>query len=109
MATSASIVKFAEDNITALLADAFADTVAFGPIYVEPTVDPYGDDNIDIIVFYDGDYALMEPTKLNAIAVELWERLRGIGFTNIPTDSYIDIAEYDLWVELNNTPPWLVE
>lgn len=109
MATSASIVKFAEDNITALLADAFADTVTFGPIYVEPTVDPYGDDNIDIIVFYDGDYALMEPTKLNAIAVELLVRLRGVGFTNIPTDSYIDIAEYDLWVELNNTPPWLVE
>lgn len=109
MATSASIVKFAEDNITALLADAFADTVTFGPIYVEPTVDPYGDDNIDIIVFYDGDYALMDPNKLNAIAVELSARLRGIGFTNTPIDSYIDIAEYDLWVELNNTPPWLVE
>lgn len=109
MATSASIVKFAEDNIAALLADAFADTIAFGPIYVEPTVDPYGDDNIDIVVFYDGDYGLMEPRKLNRIAVELWTRLQGIGFTNIPTDSYIDIAEYDLWVELNNTPPWLVE
>ena len=109
MVTPASIVKFAEDNITAMLADAFADTIAFGPIYVEPSVDPYGDDNIDIVVFYDGDYALMDPRKLNKIGGDLLMRLREVGFTNIPTDSYIDIAEYDLWVELNNTPPWLVE
>ena len=109
MVTPAAIVKFAEDNITALLANAFADTVAFGPIYVEPSVDPYGDDNIDIVVFYDGDYALMDPNTLNEIGVELWMRLKAIGFTNIPTESYIDLDEHDLWVELNNTPPWLVE
>lgn len=109
MATPASLIKFAEDNITALLSDAFADTIAFGPIYVEPSVDPYGDDNIDIVVFYDGDYALMDPNKLNTVGTELWMRLKEIGFTNIPTESYIDMAEYDLWVELNNTPPWLVE
>ncbi len=109
MATPAFMVKAAEENLKILLADAFADTISFGPFYVEPSTDCYGEDNIDIIVFYDGDYALMDPNKLNRVASDLWVMLQGLGFQNTPTDSYIDIADYDLWVELNNTPPWLLK
>ena len=107
MAIPESTVRAAEENLKALLDQAFNGEVAFGPITVEATLDHYGEDNLEIVVVYENSGQLLDPHKLNMISVELGMILMKLDFHNIPTESYIDKAEYAEWLELSRTPPWL--
>ena len=107
MAIPESTVRAAEENLKALLDQAFKGEVAFGPITVEATLDHYGEDNLEIVVVYENSGQLLDPHKLNTISVELGMILMKLDFHNIPTESYIDKAEYAEWLELSRTPPWL--
>ena len=106
MSVQESVLRAAEDGIKTLLNQAFAEKFTFDPITVESTIDHYGEDNLNIIVVYDGDYDQLDPEKLNRISTELASILAEFGFHNIPTESYIDKKEYPEWVALMSQAPW---
>ena len=110
MTVPATIVQAAKDNISRLLEEAFQGTIIFDPITVDPIVDFYGEDSLKIIVVYDGDYALLDPNKLNRISSELDDILYNLGFRNFPVESYIPKDEYPEWLWMSNHPrPWELE
>lgn len=110
MTVPAATVQAAKDNMRKLLDEAFQGTVSFDPITVEPIVDYYGEDNLKIVVVYDGDYALLEPSKLIRISSQLDDILYGMGFRNFPSESYIAKDEYPEWLWMSNHPrPWELE
>ncbi len=106
MGVHESTLRATEDSIKELLKQAFSEKVTFDPIKVESTLDHYGEDNLNIIVVYDGDYDQLDPEKLNQVSMELASILAGFGFHNIPTESYIDKKEYKEWVALMERAPW---
>ena len=107
MTVPATIVQAARDNISRLLEEAFQGTITFDPITVEPIVDYYGEDTLKIIVVYDGDYALLDPHKLNRISTELGDVLYSLGFNNFPMESYMSKDEYPEWLRMSTSErPW---
>ena len=106
MAIPESTVEAAEENLKALLEEAFNGEVAFDPITVEATLDHYGEDNLEIVVVYENAGQLLDPHKLNTISAKLGRILMKLDFHNIPTESYIDKAEYAEWLELNRMLLW---
>ena len=107
MTVPATIVQAAKDNISRLLDETFHGTLTFDPITVEPTVDFYGEENLEIIVVYDGDDSLLDPHALNTISTELGDILYGLGFNNFPLESYIAKDEYPEWFRMSNSErPW---
>ena len=106
MVVQENLLRAAEDGIKTLLNQAFAEKFTFDPITVESTTDHYGEDNLNIIVVYDGDCDQLDPEKLNRISTELASVLAGFGFPNMPTESYIDKKEYPEWVALMSQAPW---
>ena len=106
MTVQESTLRAAEDGIKMLLNQAFAEKFTFDPIKVEATTDHYGEDNLNIIVVYDGDYDQLDPKKLNRISTELASILAEFGFHNMPTESYIDKKEYPEWLALMSQAPW---
>ena len=106
MGVPADTLKAAEDGITKMLNQAFEGSVVFGPVKVESTADHYGEDNLNIVVVYDGDHDRLDPDKLNKVSTELAWMLEALGFRNIPTESYIDRNEYDEWLALQSQSPW---
>ena len=106
MSVQESTLRAAEDNIKMLLNQAFAEEFTFDPIKVEATTDHYGEDNLNIVVVYDGDCDQPDPEKLNQVSMELGSILAGFGFHNIPTESYIDKKEYPEWIALMAQAPW---
>ncbi len=106
MSVQENTLRAAEDGIRMLLNQAFAEKFIFDPITVEATTDHYGEDNLNIIVVYDGDYDQLDPEKLNRISTELASILAEFGFHNMPTESYIDKREYPEWLALMSQAPW---
>ena len=110
MTVPAATVQAAKDNMRRLLDETFHGTIAFDPITVAPITDFYGEDNIEIIVVYDGDEGLLDPHKLNRISSDLDGILYGMGFTIVPKESYIAKDEYPEWLWMSNHPrPWELE
>ena len=106
MGVPAETLKAAEDGIRKMLDQAFEGRVRFDPVRVESTVDHYGEDNLNIVVVYDGDHGRLDPDKLNDVSTELFWMLAALGFQNTPTESYIDRNEYDEWLALQSQSPW---
>ena len=110
MTVPATIVQAARDNMRRLLDEAFQGTITFDQITVEPIIDYYDEDNLKIVVVYDGDYALLDPHKISRIASELDGILYDMGFRNVPAESYIPRDEYPEWLWMSNHPrPWELE
>ena len=89
-----------------MLNQEFEGRVVVGPVKVESTADHYGEDNLNIVVVYDGDHDGLDPDKLNMISTELASALFAMGFRNMPTESYIHRNEYDEWLALKALSPW---
>ena len=110
MTVPATIVQAARDNMRRLLDEAFQGTITFDPITVEPIIDFYDEDNLKIVVVYDGEDALLDPNILNGIFSDLNDVLYDLGFTNVPMESYISKDEYPEWLWMSNHPrPWELE
>ena len=110
MTVPAATVQAAKDNMRKLLDEAFQGSISFDPITVEPIVDYYGEDNLEIIVVYDGDETLLDPNKLNRISSTLGDILYDMGFKNIPKESHIPKDEYPHWLAMANAErPWELE
>ena len=101
-----SKLKELESGMKDMLDAAFAGRLVFGEIMVEPTLDHYGEDNLNIVVVYEGDSNQLDPDKLDIVSMELGSMLASLGFHNFPTESYIHKDEYGDWVALRNLPPW---
>ena len=99
-------LRVAEDSIKMMLEREFKGGIMFGPIRVEATSDHYGEDNINIVVVYEGGSYQLDPDKLNVVSLELASVLKGMGFHNMPTESYIEKSEYQDWADLMDSPPW---
>ena len=106
MVISADTVRVAQHNLKTMLNEVFEGRVVFDPVQVEPTSDHYGEDNLNIVVVYDGDYDQLDPDKLNMVSTELASILAPLGFHNIPTESYIQKSEYAEWLALKRQAPW---
>ena len=73
-------VRAAANSLKTLLDQEFEGVVVFDPVQVESTSDYYGEDNLNIVVVYDGEYAQLDPHKLNRVSVELASILAAAGF-----------------------------
>ena len=110
MIISDNLLVTAENSMRELLNQAFEGQISFDPISVEPRIDHDGENNIDIVVVFDGPESLLDVAKLNAVSVALGEALNRIGFYNVPVESYIAEDEYEEWLRLNSLQaPWLEE
>ena len=106
MAIPVDTLKAAEDSIRTMLSQQFGGKIVFDPVRVEVTTDHYGEDNLDIVVVYDGESDVLDPDQLNWVSMELAAILATEGFHNIPTESYIHKREYADWLALERQPPW---
>ena len=110
MVISEKLMITARDSMRELLNQAFEAKINFEPINVEPRVDHDGEDNIGIVVVFNGPENLLDAAKLNAVSVALGDALGKVGFYNIPVESYIAEDEYEEWLRLNSlAAPWLEE
>ena len=110
MAISNDLLHTTKDSMRELLDQVFEAKINFEPINVEPRVDHDGEDNIGIVVVFDGPEDLLDARKLNAVSVALGDILDGFGFHNVPVESYISKDEYPEWLRLNSlAAPWLEE
>ena len=78
----------------------------FGPVTAKQTVDHYGEDNLDFVIVYDGEYCGLDGRRLNMVSVELGDYLERFDFHNIPTKGYIHKSEYPEWLRLSKLMPW---
>ena len=78
----------------------------FGPVTAKQTVDHYGEDNLDFVIVYDGEYCGLDGRRLNMISVELGDYLDRFDFHNIPTEAHIHKSEYPEWLRLSELMPW---
>ena len=99
-----STVRAAENRMKELLDETFRGRIVFNSVTAEPTTDHYGDDNLDIVVVYDGDCKQLDPDQLNTISSKLGDALYELGFRNVPAESYIPKGEYPEWERLNRQP-----
>ena len=106
MAIPGDTLKAAEDGIRTMLSQQFGGKIVFDPVRVEATTDHYGEDNLDIVVVYDGESEVLDPDQLNLVSMELATILATRGFHNIPTESYIHKSEYADWLALKLQSPW---
>lgn len=106
MIISDSKLKELESGLKNMLNAAFKGRITFGEIMVEPALDHYGEDNLNIVVVYEGDSNQLDPDKLNIVSMEMGSILATLGFYNFPTESYIHRDEYGDWVAQRKQPPW---
>ena len=106
MAIPTDTLKAAENSIRTMLNQQFGGKVVFDPVRVEATKDHYGEDNLDIVVVYEGESDVLDPDQLNLVSMELAEILDTVGFHNIPTESYIHKREYADWLAHKQQQPW---
>ena len=110
MAISENLLMTARDSMRELLDLAFEATINFESINVEPRIDHDGEENIGIVVVFNGPEDILDAAKLNTVSVALGDALVKVGFYNIPVESYIAEDEYKEWFRLNSLPaPWLEE
>ena len=110
MVISDNLLVTARNSMRELLNQAFEGKISFEPINVEPRIDHDGEDNIGIVVVFDGSEDLLDARKLNEVSVELGDVLDKLGFHNVPVESYISKDEYPEWLRLNSLQaPWLEE
>ena len=73
---------------------------------VKQTVDHYGEDNLAIVIVYDGEYCGLDARKILDASVELGDYLEQFDFHNIPTEAHIHKSEYAEWLRLSSLMPW---
>ncbi len=85
------------DLVRADLAEKFGpeDPIVFGPIVIDPRLDPDGDEYFHIYVVYDGDDDLMEPLWTADMTWRLWPKLTAMGIPESPTKSFVEKSEWE--------------
>jgi hypothetical protein len=109
MAITEEILQQAEELLRGYLENNFRGQFVFGPIIIELSVDHYGDDNLNIVVVYDGDGGRLDPHKLNSIGADMELHLHDMGIEGASGAHYIEKSEYPEWLELTDPANWMVE
>ena len=77
----------------------FGDQLVFDEIHVNPRLDEWDEEYLEIRVVFDGDGDLLEPSWLNGLYWQMRPELLDLGVTNFLADSYIDKAEIADWTD----------
>ena len=85
------------DMVRADLASKFSDDdpITFGPIVIDPRIDPDGEEYFHIYVVYDGDDDLMEPLWTADLPGRLWPKLIDMGIPYLPSKSFVERSEWE--------------
>ena len=96
-----------ESAYKTIIEDLFeGEEFVFGPVSAKQTVDHYGEDNLNFVIVYDGEYCGLDPRKTIKASVEMGDYLKQFDFHNIPTKAYIHKSEYPEWLRLSKLMPW---
>ena len=109
MAIATETIQRAEELLRCHLKDNFGDRFVFDPIIVEPGIDQYGNDKMDIYVVYDGDDSRLDPRTLNNIGSAMALQLEYMGVEGATWEHYIEKSEYPEWLELRDPANWMAE
>ena len=79
------------------LTDRFSDDdpIVFGPIVIDPRLDPDDEPYLHIYVVYDGDRALLDPLWTASLTGYLWPKLTAMGMRELPGKSFVEKSEWD--------------
>ena len=97
MTTAKSVRAQVAAIIRKHLESKFGDRLVFGDIRVIPRLDQWGDEYLHIYTIFDGDGELLDPHWINGLYWLMRPELIEMGIASIPTESYIEKSEYDLW------------
>ena len=76
------------------LEEAFQGTLTFHSITVELTQNMFDQDAFHVLVVYDGDGRLLDPTMLNRISSEMVNEAARLAIENTILESFVDHREY---------------
>lgn len=76
------------------LREHFKDDFVFDPILVEPAIDPFGDEYLDICVVYEGEYEKLDPGWTVGLTTRLGEELLELGVTGVPSHSFVPKSDW---------------
>ncbi len=108
MAVTRETLRQAEELLRGYLEENFRGQFVFDPIIINLSVDHYGDDNLNIVVVYDGDGGRLDPYKLNSIGADMELKLYDMGIEGASGAHYIEKSEYPEWMELTDPVNWMV-
>lgn len=87
-----------EDIVKETLAERFTDDeFIFDPIIVQPKIDHYGDEYIQILIIFDGDQELLDPGWTGSLVGRIIPKMEaeGIYVTNTPGKGFIEKSEWE--------------
>ena len=82
------------DLVRQALQERFKDDLVFDPIVVEPAIDHYGDEYLDIFVVYQGEYKKLDTCWTLGLPAILDWRLVELRVCNVPVISYVEKKEW---------------
>ena len=93
------ISRQAADKVAAvvgeMLRERFKEQFVFGPIIVEPAIDPFDIDYLDIYIVYEGDYANLDAKWTGGLSIMLWPALDEVEVDSVPTISFVEKSEWE--------------
>ena len=93
------ISRQAADKVAAvvgeMLRERFKEQFVFGPIIVEPAIDPFDVDYLDIYIVYEGDYANLDTKWTGGLSIMLWPALDEVEVDSVPTISFVEKSEWE--------------
>ena len=76
------------------LRERFKDEFVFDPIVVQPAIDHYGDEYLDIFIIYEGDFKKLDPGWSSGLPMLLRPGLVDLGIASIPCHSFVPKNEW---------------
>lgn len=102
MMQATPITKEVKEKVTNIVKETLAgrftdDEFIFGPIIVQPKIDHYGDEYIQIIIVFDGDQELLDPGWTLSLGRRIRPKMEseGIYVTNVLSKSFIEKSEWE--------------
>ena len=77
------------------LRERFKDDFVFDPIIVEPAIDPWGGEYLDVFIIFDGDPEKLDTRWTLRFPVTLDDDLDRLGVLSCPSFSYVEKSGWE--------------
>ncbi len=92
---SGEVAAEVEELVGLSLRERFAGDLIFDPIVVQPAIDHYGDEYLDIFVVYKGGYEKLDLQWTLRFPIFLQSKLSELGVRCNPLVSYVEKSEWE--------------
>ena len=111
MTTATQVTKDVTEKVARIVKNTLDkrfgnDDIVFDRIIVEPKIDHYGDEYIDILIVYVGDRKILDPGWTVGLVRRILPKMEaeGIYVTNVPSKSFIPKFEWEQLQRWLNAP-----